>query len=463
MAFACLFAAASDRKTGQQADRRGDGHSAPWILIDVIVCIGDQLLAAGNGAGLNRLGARGGIFQQAHGLGAQVVGLGRGCRGGLLTEAARVALLISLFTVGLKLRASLRDRIWLIPLRLGVIGMIVTIALVTAGSFYFLHLPLGAAVLLGAILAPTDPVLASDVQIKDVGDRDQFRFGLTGEGGLNDGTAYPFVILGLALLGVQEAKIFEGLDGALNLMWVVTSAPLLGWFLGWSVGNGVVYLRKRYRLAFGMEEFLGIGLIALSYGLAEAMHGMGFLAVFAAGVGMRRMEGASSDRKNGSAGDGPSPALVKMSGDAETVAGSDDHATAYMAATVLDFNQQIEHFAEFLTVLLLGILVSHSGFSWEGLAVALALFCIVRPASVLVALAGAGVPRLQRNLIGWFGIRGIGSLYYLLFALQYPWRFPLASRMTVIVMTVLTLSVMLHGVSSTPLMAMYHRRRSAQR
>lgn len=378
----------------------------------------------------------------------------------LLTEAARIALLISLFTVGLKLRANVRDRIWLIPLRLGVAGMIATIGLLTLGGFYLLHLPLGAAILLGAILAPTDPVLASDVQIKNVGDRDHFRFGLTGEGGLNDGTTYPFVILGLALLGVQEAGIYEGWNGALKLLWGVTSAPLSGWLLGWTVGNGVVYLRKRYRLAFGMEEFLGIGLIALSYGLSETMHGMGFLAVFAAGVGMRRIEGGpSSDGKADDAGEAPSPALVKMAGDAEAVAGSDDHAPAYMAATVLDFNQQIEHFAEFLTVLLLGILASHSGFSWEGLAVALVLFFIVRPASVVIALAGSGVPRLQRNLMGWFGIRGVGSLYYLLFALQFSGRLPLASRITVIVLTVLTLSVALHGISSTPLMAMYHRRR----
>jgi NhaP-type Na+/H+ or K+/H+ antiporter len=363
----------------------------------------------------------------------------------LLTEAARIALLISLFTVGLKLRANLRDGIWLLPLRLGVSGMLVTIGLLTLGGFYLLKLPLGAAVLLAAILAPTDPVLASDVQIKHVGDRDQFRFGLTGEGGLNDGTTFPFVMLGLALLGVHESRLLPfSIDGVLTIIWGVLAAPLCGWLLGWSVGNGVVFLRKRYKLAFGMEEFLAIGLIALSYGLAELIHGIGFLAVFAAGVGMRRIEAAAGD-EDVAAGSAPSPALAKLAGEAESIAGSEDKAPAYMAASVLDFNQQIEHFAEFLTVLLLGILLSHTGFSWEGVAVAMCLFLVVRP--------------LERNLISWFGIRGIGSLYYLLFALQYPWRFPLEQRITVIVMTVLALSVTLHGVSSTPLMAMYRRRR----
>jgi NhaP-type Na+/H+ or K+/H+ antiporter len=431
-----------------------------WYLIFGVLLITMALMASV----LRRMPISPAMFYLAVGfvLGPSVSGLVHisfAAHAALLTEAARIALLISLFTVGLKLRAHLRDGIWLLPLRLGVVGMLATIGLLTLGAFYLLKLPLGAALLLAAILAPTDPVLASDVQIKNVGDRDQFRFGLTGEGGLNDGTTFPFVMLGLALLGAEQARPYGEADALWKLLWGVAVAPVCGWLLGRAVGNGVVYLRKRYRLAFGMEEFLAIGLIALSYGLAELVHGIGFLAVFAAGVGMRRTESAAGDAEV-EAGSAPSPALAKLAGEAESIAGSDDKAPAYMAATVLDFNQQIEHFAEFLTVLLLGILISHVGFSWEGVAVGIALFCIVRPVSVAIALAGARVPRLQRNLMGWFGIRGIGSLYYLLFALQYPWRFALEQRVTVIVMTVLTLSIVVHGVSSTPLMAMYGRRHS---
>jgi NhaP-type Na+/H+ or K+/H+ antiporter len=373
----------------------------------------------------------------------------------LLTEVARIALLISLFTVGLKLRAGLRDRIWLLPLRLGVAGMLITIGLLTAGGVYLLGLPLGAAVLLAAMLAPTDPVLASDVQIKNVGDRDQIRFGLTGEGGLNDGTAFPFVMLGLALLGVAPARSYLAPEGALHVLWGIAAAPLCGWLLGWSLGHGVVHLRKRYRLAFGMEEFLAMGLIALSYGFAELIHGIGFLAVFAAGVGMRRIEAHASGNVRDVA---QTAALEKMRGDIEAVAGSDERAPAYMTATVLDFNQQIEHFAEFMMVLLLGVLVSQTGLSWEGAAVASSLFFIVRPIAVLLALAGAGLPPLKRNLMAWFGIRGVGSLYYLVFALQYEWGQALEHRLAAIVMTVLVLSVVMHGISSTPLMDMYYRR-----
>jgi NhaP-type Na+/H+ or K+/H+ antiporter len=431
-----------------------------WYLILGALLITMALMASV----LQRLPISPAMFYLAIGfvLGPSVSGLihlSMAAHAGILTEATRIALLISLFTVGLKLRADLHDGVWLLPLRLGVIAMLFTIGLLTLGGVYFLKLPLGAAVLLAAILAPTDPVLASDVQIKDVHDRDRFRFGLTGEGGLNDGTTFPFVMLGLALLGVEDGRPFMAMDGLLTLLWGVVAAPVCGWLLGWSLGHGVVYLRKRHRLALGMEEFLAIGLIALSYGVAESIHGIGFLAVFAAGVGMRRIEVAAvKDVDDAAAAAALSPAMSKLAGDAEAIAGSEDQAPAYVAATVLDFNQQIEHFAEFLAVLLLGVLISHTGFSWEGLAVAACLFCIVRPIAVLLSLSGAGVRPLQRNLMAWFGIRGIGSLYYLLFALQYHWRIPLEQRLTEIVMTVLALSVTLHGISSTPLMAMYHRR-----
>jgi sodium/hydrogen antiporter len=404
----------------------------------------------------------------------------------LLTEAARIAVLVSLFSVGLKLRVGLRDNIWFLPLRLGVLAMLLTIALLTAGGFYFLKLPLGAAILLAAILAPTDPVLASDVQIKNIGDRDQIRFGLTGEGGLNDGTTFPFVMLGLAMLGVDQAREYLGMEGLLRLLWGIAVAPLCGWVLGWSVGRLVVQLRKRYKLAIGMEEFLAIGLIALSYGLAEELHGIGFLAVFAAGIGMRQIEAMQRVKTNdevsrnadGIALDGlnddsrhasPSPHLTKMEGDVEAVSASEEKAPAYMTATVLGFNQQIENFAEFLMVMLLGILISESGLSWEGVLVAVVLFFIIRPLSVAISLAGAGVSPLQRRLMAWFGIRGIGTLYYLLFALQYQWEVhgarighgsSMTHRLISVVLTVLAMSVVLHGISSTPLMEMYYRRKN---
>ncbi|HEV2733504.1 MAG TPA: cation:proton antiporter, partial [Longimicrobiaceae bacterium] len=122
----------------------------------------------------------------------------------LLERITEVAVIISLFSAGLKLRTPLNDSRWRTPVRLAFLSMTVTVGLIAAAGVFGMGLPLGAAILLGAVLAPTDPVLAADVQVEHPTDRDQLRFSLTGEAGLNDGTAFPFVMLGLGLLGLHE-------------------------------------------------------------------------------------------------------------------------------------------------------------------------------------------------------------------------------------------------------------------
>lgn len=128
-------------------------------------------------------------------------------RGELLEHLTEVAVLVSLFAAGLKLRQPLSDRRWWLAFRLAGPVMVLTVALVATTGMLVFGLPVGAAVLLGAVLAPTDPVLASDVSVQDTADRDRLRFSLTGEAGLNDGTAFPFVMLGLGLLGLHELGV----------------------------------------------------------------------------------------------------------------------------------------------------------------------------------------------------------------------------------------------------------------
>ncbi|WP_420477308.1 cation:proton antiporter [Noviherbaspirillum sp. ST9] len=371
-----------------------------------------------------------------------------------LTLLTEVALLISLFTVGLKLRVPLSDRIWRLPLRLGVLGMLVTSAMVAAIGVTVLGLPLGVAVLLGAVLSPTDPVLASDVQIHDVGDRDRLRFSLSGEGGLNDGTAYPVVMIGLFLLGVEEAKEYGSPMAPLLALWGILAGFGSGFLLARGVVRLALHLRQHYHKALGMEEFLTLGLIAASYGVAHVVHGVGFIAVFAAGVAMRRIEHETSGTKPPAEVIGAVP-----TGEEPTVATHPAKAPAYMAETILGFNQQLEHIAEFVMVLLLGIMLSETGFSGEGVLVAVLLFLLVRPVAVFASLVGERAGKTQRLLMGWFGIRGIGSLYYLMFALQYEWPMDMKERVMSLVLTAVAISVLLHGISATPLMAHYHKRR----
>ena len=150
----------------------------------------------------------------------------------LIERVTEVAVLISLFTAGLKLRAPWLDRRWRHPLRLATASMVITIGLVAVIAVVGLGFPLGAAVLLGAILAPTDPVLASDVQVTDTRDRDVVRFGLTGEAGLNDGAAFPFIMLGLGLLEDHELGTLDWRCLVVDVLWAILGGLAVGMLLG---------------------------------------------------------------------------------------------------------------------------------------------------------------------------------------------------------------------------------------
>ena len=204
-----------------------------------------------------------------------------------------VAVLVSLFTVGLKLRTPTNlfsRKLWGLPLRLAGPAMIITIALVAVVAHVAGGVDWSVGVLLGAMLAPTDPVLASDVQVRHEDDRDNVRFGLSAEGGLNDATASPFVLLGLGLVGLHWLGPWGSQWLVVDLAWSVVAGFAIGWLAGLAVGAVVITMRTRFAQAYGLEEFLGLGLIALSYGLAEAAHALGFLAVLAAGLAMRKIE-----------------------------------------------------------------------------------------------------------------------------------------------------------------------------
>lgn len=376
----------------------------------------------------------------------------------LLEHLTEFAVIISLFTAGLKLRASFRDSRWRVAVRLASLAMVLSVGLVAAAGVWLLGLPVGAAVLLGAVLAPTDPVLASDVQMDTPFQRDSLRFGLTGEAGLNDGTAFPFVMLGLGLMGLHP--LGEGLWrwGAVDLVWAVAAGFGVGTVLGGAVGRIVLYLRKAHREAVGLDDFLALGLIALSYGVALLIHAYGFLAVFAAGLALRRIENKSNLDK--------APEDVEKAAHAprSPEAATDPHdAPAYMAHAVLDFNEQIERLGEVSMVVVLGILLAGLPLPAEALWFVPLLFLGIRPLSVLVTLAGTNASRQQRWLMGWFGIRGVGSLYYLFYALSHGVEESLARRLVPLVLTVVAISILVHGISVTPLMQRYERSRSPQK
>jgi NhaP-type Na+/H+ or K+/H+ antiporter len=333
------------------------------------------------------------------------------------------------------------------------VSMTITVGLVALIGVIGLNLPLGAAVLLGAILAPTDPVLASDVQSEHPWDVDSLRFGLTGEAGLNDGTAFPFVMLALGLLGVHEIGEFGWRWLALDFLWATAGGLMLGGILGDLVGRLVLYLRREHKEAVGTDDFLALGLIAFSYGSALLIGAYGFLAVFAAGVALRRIE------RHHSEGSGEKHQAMSLTGEADEIATDPRKAPAYMAQAVLRFNEQLERIGEIAIVVLVGGMLSTGYLSLDAVWFVLVLLLVVRPISVWLGLLGSSTSITQRNLIGWFGIRGIGSIYYLAYALSHGLAPELSTSLVGMTLTAVAVSVLAHGVSVTPLMRLYEKKR----
>lgn len=364
----------------------------------------------------------------------------------LIERLAEIAVLISLFTAGLKMDVPLRNLRWRLPLRLATVSMVLTVGAVTALAYGLLGLSLGAAVLLAAILAPTDPVLASDVQLGSGGDRDRLRFGLTGEGGLNDGTAFPFVMLGLGLLQLHALGEHGWRWWAVDVVWAVAGGLGIGYALGALVGRSIVVLRTRHREALGANEFVALGLVALSYGVALWCHAYGFLAVLAAGLALGRLEPVA-----------PPPGAVVLTAEADSAAPSaaQDEPRQLMRE-VAQFNLALEHVAEVAVVLVIGALLTWVQWNWHMLWFVPVLFLVVRPLAVLIGLVGAPVAHAQQKwLMAWFGIRGIGSVYYLMYAIHHGLDAALARELLSITLTVVVASMVVHGISVTPLMQRY--------
>ncbi|WP_035818441.1 cation:proton antiporter [Janthinobacterium sp. RA13] len=372
----------------------------------------------------------------------------------LLETLTEIAVLISLFSAGVKMPVPFSLARWMPSLRLAWLSMAISVALVAAFAYWVLGLPLGAGVLLGAILAPTDPVLATDVQLRHAGDSEQLRFILTSEAGMNDGSGFPFVMLGLGLLGLHEL----GPHGATwlwrDLLWASAGAialgaaggALLAW-LGWQV-------RAKEPKHAMLDDLAALGLIALVYGLATWLHAWGFLAVFFAGVALRqtelRLAGAPKDRQG-----------LLQAEDTHAVSAARPHDSDVpltVSGESLVFKEHLERLSELTLVLLLGGAVTAAAWSWQAWSVALFLLLVARPASVMLGLLASGTSVRLRGLAAWFGVRGIGSLYYLSYAIAHGLPRPLARELADITLVVVILSIVAHGLTVKPLLVRYWRK-----
>jgi NhaP-type Na+/H+ or K+/H+ antiporter len=372
----------------------------------------------------------------------------------LLEILTEVVVLISLFSAGVKMPAPVSFVRWRAPVLLASVSMVASVGLIAAFAYYLLDLPLGAGILLGAILSPTDPVLATDVQTRHPDDRDQLRFTLTCEAGMNDGSAFPFVMLGLGMLGLHDLGEFGQRWALVEVLWATLAGIAIGVAAGMALAHAGHILRGTPPQRELMNDFLGLGLIGVVYGVSVMVDAWGFLAVFFAAVALRQTELKliSADQV------APNPAASAV---IESVATawplSDDAPTISQRSLV--FKEHLERISELVLVLLIGGTLFASSWSWRAVALALFLFVVVRPVSVLLGLAGTRTTWRIRGLVGWFGVRGIGSLYYLMFAIQHGLPEPLALELIELTLIAVTLSIFVHGTSVKPLLARFWKNR----
>jgi sodium/hydrogen antiporter len=376
----------------------------------------------------------------------------------VIEQVCEFAMLVSLFATGSNLGGTLRGRHWSVPIRLASVAMFITITALAAFLYGALELSLGAAVLLAAILAPTDPVLAGDVQVADPADRDRLRFGLTGEAGLNDGAAFPFVMLGLGLMSLHDVGTAGWRWWAIDLAWAVVAGLAVGAALGAVLGRWLLRVNRANAGEAGKDAFLGLGLVAVAYGVAVVLHANGFLAVFAAAVALQwTVSGATSIAEVVPAAILLAPdagALREAKADAATATAT---ATDTIVAPIQRFNEHLESLFEFGVVIMVGAFIADVHVPVEAYAVIAMLFLVIRPASVLLSLYGTRLDREQRVLAAWFGIRGVGSIYYVMYAINHGLTGATADELLGITTAVIVASIFLHGISVTPLMTLYER------
>ena len=367
---------------------------------------------------------------------------------------------MSLFFGGLKLRLPLRDPAWRAVFLLAGPLMLVTIVAVAAFAHLVFELPLPSALVLGAVLAPTDPVLASAVSVNNAADHDRVRFGLSGEAGLNDGMAFPFLVFALAGLHVREPAI-----GCSDGRCIGCSGQCRPHSYS-DTGSAESPASSRSRCEPQSRHARAERFPRARPDRARLCRRAGY---FGLGVprGVRRRRRLAARRVRRGAAYAASRARRKERGvpsagrnarrrqrraRGATASGGGGWAVVF---ETISFGDTAERLLEVLLVVLLG--ASLHAFDMRAFPLALVLFVIIRPGLTLAVLAGTPTTLPQRLLFGWFGIRGIGSIYYLCYALSHGVSGAAAQELAAIVLPVLALSVLLHGATAQPILARYER------
>jgi NhaP-type Na+/H+ or K+/H+ antiporter len=350
--------------------------------------------------------------------------------GVIIEKLTEIVVLISLVGAGIKIDTPLSWQLWRPTVRLLLITMPIGIFAMAFLGYYAFGLSMGAAILLGAVLAPTDPVLAASIQVgpPNTGGEDTPRFTLTSEAGLNDGLAFPFVYLAIKIAeAYSEGKRFDG-----KMLWSWFTHDVL-WKIGAGVVVGILVGKILAKIVFSKhtnettisQGYVVIALTLLAYGLAEYVHSYGFIAVFVAAFAFRRSE-----------------------------CEHDYHQKLH------DFAEQSEGLLMSLVLIVFGMFIGQglqSGveLTWRVYIVSFTFLLLIRPVGGIIALSGLNMHRTEKYAISALGIRGIGTLYYLSYALnQGFFGDEDALKLWVVCSIVILASIFVHGLSAPWLLKM---------
>jgi NhaP-type Na+/H+ or K+/H+ antiporter len=330
---------------------------------------------------------------------------------------SELCVIAGLFGVGLRIDRLFDLRRWSPTIRLLALGMPLTIGAVALFGYYGAGLSLAAALLLGSVLAPTDPVLAGDVQVgrPTEGGEHPVRFTLTTEAGLNDGLAFPFVHLSLAIAAatVLGPDLF-GTWALRDVLYRIAVGALCGVAIGWLLGKVLFDFPRENALAKTEAGVFALAGVFVAYGLTELAEGYGFIAAFVSGLTLRRSES--------------------------------DHA---FHVRLHDFSETIEHALTAMLLIGLGAvmpaLLAHLDLA--GALIALALILVIRPAAGWLSLLGSPLRGRERAVVSFYGVRGVGSIYYLSYAGSHG-KLEGLERLWAITAVVVLVSTVLHGFSA---------------
>lgn len=331
---------------------------------------------------------------------------------------SEMVVIISLMGTGIKIDRPFNLKNWASPLRLVTIAMLLCMLGVTFLAYYVLNFDLASAILLAAVLAPTDPVLASDVQVGPPNEeyKSETKFALTAEAGLNDGLAFPFTWLAVTVAFMQIGEKDNLIEWFyFMLIYKILAGIAIGYLAGKFTGYLIFNLSKRFKFLKTQDGFLALALTLLVYGITEAFHAYGFVAVFISAITFRHSEKKDDYH---------------------------DHLHSFI--------DQTERVLIAIVLLLLGGSLVQQGLqylSWEIAICILAFLFLIRPLSAYISLYNMKFHVKEKTAISFLGIRGIGSIFYLSFALKEA-DFSFENQIWSAVFFTILLSIVVHGFTA---------------